>query len=142
MENTTTNPALPNPKKRTPRFVRVIMLIALLAIVIYGVFFGVTRFWAVGDKQTAGELQSFGSDGRMIITYEGTLLTQELISDPTNGLSTRVMKFSADKGNDTLIQFMNNHVGKKVNVWYRKYSQPFLFRGKSIYYVYRAEMVR
>lgn len=121
------------------RFVRYIALVLTLAVIAYGTYFYISRFWAIGDKQTAGDLQSFGSDGRIIVTFEGRLLTNELIADPTTGISERVLKFSAQKSNDSLISFLNKNVGKRIRVWYRKYSNSFFFRGQSQYVVYDAK---
>lgn len=118
---------------------RIVWLFIFLILAGFGTYYYTSRFWSIGDKQTAGDLQSFGSDGRIIVTYEGRLLTNELIADPTTGISERVLKFSAAKRNDTLLQFLNKNVGKRIRVWYKKYSKPFFWRGQSQYIVYRAE---
>ncbi len=149
MENTPANEEQTNltPEttihlEKTPfKWKRYLSIILTLTVIIYGTYFGVTRFWPIGDKQTAGDLQSFGSDGRVIKTFEGRLLTNELFADPNSGISERVLKFSADKFNDTLMMFLNKNVGKRIIVHYRKYSKPFFFRGQSEYVVYDADVV-
>lgn len=111
-----------------------------LAILIYGVYYGITRFWAVNEKQTAGVLQSYGQEGRIIVTYEGTILTQELIQDPESGLSVRRLPFSVDKSAGKALQdFLSANIGKEVKVWYKKYQKTFFWRGNSVYVIYKAE---
>lgn len=139
MENKIHTPNTPAEPAKKRRWMRIAMIILTLTLTGYGAYFYTSRFWAIGDKQTAGDLQSFGSDGRIIVTFEGRLLTNELIADPTTGISERVLRFSAQKNNDTLITFLNKNVGRKIRVWYRKYSQPFFWRGQSQYVVYKAE---
>jgi hypothetical protein len=138
MENTNSETAKEQKSGKSPvkKFIWWAFILLFLG---FGTYYYTSRFWAIGDKQTAGDMQSFGSDGRLIITHEGRLLTNELIADPNTGIAERVLKFSAAKSNDSLISFLNANVGKKVRVWYKKYSKPFFFRGQSQYVVYKAE---
>lgn len=122
---------------------RYFWLALILFVLIYGSYYAVTRFWPINEKQTAGVLQSYGQEGRIIVTYEGTLLTQELIQDPESGLSVRRMPFSLDKGQgEELRNFFTANVGKDIRVYYKKYQKSFFWRGGSVYVVYKAELLK
>ncbi len=134
----------PNTPENNKWIKRLIRIGIVIMFITFGILFGFyysARFWSIGSKQTAGDLQSFGSDGRLIITFEGRLLTNELMKDDYTGIAERVLRFSAEKGNDSLITFLNSNVGKRILIKYRKYEKPFIWRGQSQYIVYEAKPI-
>lgn len=121
---------------------RIVIWCLILFILGYGTYYGITRFWPISKKQTAGRLQSFGEKGRIIVTYEGTILTQELMQDPESGISVKTLAFCVDKGaGQELRDFLQNNVGKDIKVWYSKYQQSFFWRGESVYVINKAELL-
>lgn len=129
------------PVKKSNKLKRYLILTMLFGLIIYAGYYAYTRFWPLSDKQTAGKLQSFGKDGRFISTFEGSMLTNELITNTDGGISERRLVFSA-QDNKELIDFLNANVGKEILVSYKKYEKPFLFRGNSQYIIYKASLAQ
>ncbi len=104
--------------------------IALIVVVIgLAIFIWVRFFYVFSEGVKAGDLNYFEKKGYVFKTYEGRLVQAGFQSPTAGALQSNEFRFSA--ANDEVAKKLERASGKFVELRYKEYFAPVMWRGAS-----------
>ncbi len=108
--------------------------IALIVVIIgLAIFIWVRFFYVFSEGVKAGELNYFEKKGYIFKTYEGRLVQAGFQSPTAGALQSNEFRFSVDS--DSVASKLERASGKFVELRYKEYFAPVMWRGASQYVV-------
>lgn len=112
---------------------KIMLLIAIVAIVIFAVFFAVRYYYPFGEGVKTGELNYVVYKGMIFKTYEGKLIQSGFRTTAEDGIASNEFVFSVtDKAIADSLMRMGGNV---VELHYKEYLGTLPWRGFSKYVV-------
>jgi len=109
-------------------------LIAALAIFIY-----IHYFFVFGEGVKAGELNYVVRKGYIFKTYEGMLIQSGFKSKGTTG-TIQSYEFPFSVANKEVAEILMKNSGQNMQLYYKEYFAPLMWRGMQKYVVYKVEI--
>lgn len=104
------------------------ILLLVLAVIVWWRF-----FFVFSEGVKAGDLNYFEKKGFIFKTYEGRLVQAGFQSPTAGALQSNEFRFSAE--NDEIATKLERASGKFVELRYKEYFAPVMWRGSSKYVV-------
>ena len=121
------------------RKTKIITISSVVVAAIIAVFVYVRYFYVFGEGIKAGNLNYLVYKGYVFKTYEGILIQSGYRPSGVGSVQSNEFKFSVT--NDSLARELMKLSGGDVQLHYKEYFAPWLWRGKSSYVVDRIEAV-
>jgi hypothetical protein len=111
-------------------------LYALLVLIVLGlgITFWFRYYFVFGEGVKAGNLNFFVKKGYIFKTYEGRLIQEGLKTKVAGAIQNNEFDFSVT--NDSIALVLERCGGKQVELRYKEYLHPIMWRGMSNYVVY------
>ena len=121
------------------RKTKIITISSVAVAVIIAVFVYVRYFYVFGEGIKAGNLNYLVYKGYIFKTYEGILIQSGYYQTEEGSVQSNEFRFSVV--NDSLAGELMKLSGSDVQLHYKEYVSPLLWRGKSRYVVDKIEAV-
>lgn len=121
------------------RKTKIITISSVVVAVIIAVFVYVRYFYVFGEGIKAGNLNYLVYKGYIFKTYEGILIQSGYHQTEEGSVQSNEFRFSVV--NDSLAGELMKLSGSDVQLHYKEYFAPLLWRGKSRYVVDKVEAV-
>ncbi len=116
------------------KIISIVSLIIILALA--GVFY-FRYYFVFGEGVKAGELNYMVHKGYVFKTYEGKLIQAGFKGQSTNGVATGIQsyEFQFSVTDETIADSLMRCSGKQVELHYKEYLNPIVWRGVSEFVV-------
>ena len=123
-------------KKKT-KFISIFSTIIVVALAI---FIYIHYFFVFGEGVKAGQLNYVVRKGYIFKTYEGMLIQSGFKSKGTTGtIQSYEFPFSVD--DKEVAEIMMKNSGQNMQLHYREFFAPLIWRGMQKYVVYKVEII-
>lgn len=119
---------------------KVTSIIAVLVIIVLGIFVYYRYYFVFGEGVKAGDLNYIVKKGYLFKTYEGKLIQSGVKSRQTGTVQSNEFEFSVS--NEAVAQKMMANSGKTFELHYKEYKSTLPWRGFSVYVVDSIVMMR
>jgi hypothetical protein len=123
---------LAEPKVNTMK--KFLKLSLLVIFIVLAAFIWWRYYFVFGEGVKAGNLNFFVKKGYIFKTYEGRLIQEGFKSATPGALQSNEFEFSVT--NDSIAAILERNSGKVVELRYKEYLHPLLWRGMSTYVVF------
>ncbi|MES2546485.1 MAG: hypothetical protein V4575_02185 [Pseudomonadota bacterium] len=114
---------------------KILLLAIILPIALFALYTWAALSWVYSTGERAGYVQKFSEKGYVCKTYEGELV---LVSMP----GTQAEKFLFTVKDKTLVEKINNSLGKRVRITYEEHKGiPSSCFGETPYYVQNVQIL-
>ncbi len=121
------------------RKTKIITTSIICIVLILSIFTYFRYFYVFGEGIKAGNLNYLVYKGYVFKTYEGMLIQSGFKSKSQGNIQSNEFQFSV--ANDSLANELMKLSGSDVQLHYKEYFAPFLWRGKSKYVVDKIENI-
>lgn len=112
-----------------------ILTIGLISVIlIISIAFWWRYYFVFGEGVKAGSLNFFVKKGYVFKTYEGRLIQEGFKTNAPGSIQSNEFQFSVT--NDSVAAILERCSGKVVELRYKEYLHPVMWRGMSNYVVY------
>jgi len=108
-------------------------IILLVVVLICSIFIWWRYFFVFGTGVKGGDLNHLEKKGVMFKTYEGRIIQEGFRANTPGSLASNEFDFSVD--DESVAQVLEKSAGKFVEVRYKEYRNPIMWRGESRYIV-------
>jgi len=122
-------------KKKT----KVFSFLSIIIIVALAIFIYIHYFFVFGEGVKAGQLNFVVRKGYVFKTYEGMLIQSGFKSKGTTG-TIQSYEFPFSVANKKVAEMMMQNSGENMQLYYREFFAPLIWRGMQKYVVYKAEI--
>jgi hypothetical protein len=117
------------------KFFKILLLAIIIPIALFALYTWAALSWVYSTGERAGYVQKFSEKGYVCKTYEGELV---LVSMP----GTQAEKFLFTVKDKTLVEKINNSLGKRVRLTYEEHKGiPSTCFGETPYYVQNVQVL-
>ena len=116
---------------------KIIGIISLIAVLVIAGVIYFQYFFVFGEGVKAGELNYMVHKGYIFKTYEGKLIQAGFKGQSTNGVATGIQsyEFQFSVTDEAIADSLMRYSGKQVELHYKEYLNPLVWRGVSEFVV-------